>query len=503
MSDRQNHSAPHSLDITMVTIKIAVALALCTALCAQASNCRLLAHVDKFPGAVAPVNNYAGCWGMIGSDGHEYALVTARTGTIIYDCQNPVAPVEVGFVPGPAPYMGIYFWREIRELDGYVYVSSEHGPVQVIDMRKPSSPVLVGTFGQTAHAIGSDPQRKHLWLDGGPGNGAQIYDVNVNHTNPPLVAQYTANFVHDSFVQNGLAYLSLSLIGTLGIFDVSNLNAVKVESLTLTPGLLTHSAWVDDEDRICTTTDENLGGGLTVYDVTNKNAPVLLSKWFSPSSPPATLHHQYLVDKVVHMSAYSDGYWAVDLSVPTNPQLIAHFDTNPSTGVDYVGAWGCYPLQPSGAIYLSDTQTGLWIVQAIHGVPRLYGSGTRGKGGFVPRIEFGGGFARVGNATFALNGRSVLGGTAAALLLGVAPTLQQVAGIELLVDLASTVVVLPATATGAAGAAGAGTVSRTLPIPNQPGIAGFNLYAQWVVADAAAPGGKVAASCGFTVSICP
>jgi len=95
-------------------------------------------------------------------------------------------------------------------------------------------------------------------------------------------------------------------------------------------------------------------------------------------------------------------------------------------------------------------------------------------GPFVPRIEFGGGFARVGNATFALNGRSLFGGTAGALLLGVAPTLQQVAGIELLVDLGSTLVVLPATATGAAGA---GTVSRTLPIPNQPGIAGFNLYA--------------------------
>ena len=92
--------------------------------------------------------------------------------------------------------------------------------------------MLVGTFGQTAHAIGSDPQRKHLWLDGGPGNGAQFYDVNVNHTNLPLVAQHTANYVHDSFVQNGLAYLSLSLIGTLGTFDVSNFNAVKVESLT-------------------------------------------------------------------------------------------------------------------------------------------------------------------------------------------------------------------------------------------------------------------------------
>lgn len=486
-----------------ITRQLAAVALLAGLTCGQPLNCRQLAHVDKFPGAGAPINNYAGCWGMIGGDGREYALVAARLGTIIYDCHDPARPFEVAFIPGPPPSFGIYFWREIRDVDGYVYVSSEHGPVQVIDMRVPSSPSLVGTFGMTAHAIAADTQRKHLWLLGGPGNGAVVYDLNVSRTNPPVLTQYTENYVHDVFIQNGWAYLSLSNIGKLGILDISNIRAMTMRSLTPTPGALTHSSWADDTDGLCVTTDESSGGGLSVYDVSNKSAPTLLSTWFSPTVPAATLHHQYVVNKIVHMSAYSDGYWAVDISVPTNPRPVAHFDTSPLTGGYYVGAWGCYPLQPSGVVYISDTQTGFWILRAEHGVPRLYGSGSPGKGGFVPRMEFAGGFPRLGNPTFMLGSTAVLGGAPAALLVGSASTSLRIAGIDLLVDVTQPVVSLPAVASGSLGMAGAGTVALPLPIANQPGFAGLPMVGQWVVADASSPGGLLAASRGIAFSISP
>ena len=482
-------------------------LALGASLAAQPLNCRMLAHVDKFPGAINPYHNYTGCWGMVCSNGREYALVAARTGTIIYDCQNPQAPVEVAFVPGPAPTTGLFFWREIRELGGYVYVSSEYGPVQVIDMRAPGTPVLVGTFGSTAHALALDVQRKHLWVIGGSGYGAVIHDLNVSPTNPPAKWAYppqiAPTYVHDAFVQGGWAYLSTPYEGKLRIVDVTNLNAMSLASATATPGAFTHSAWADEENKICVVTDENHGGCLSVYDVTNKAAPVLLSTWCSPTAPAATLHYQYLVDKVVHVASYADGYWAIDISVPTSPKAIAHFDTNPLTLSDYVGAWGCYPMQPSGVVYISDMQTGFWIVEPTCGVPRLYGKGTPGKGGFVPRIEHGGGIPQVNNAAFAMLGRTMRGGAPAALLLGMGAATLPVVGIDLAIDLNKPFIVLPVTANGQVGVAGDGRTSQPLPLANQPSLANAPVYAQWLVADPDAPGGILSASRGFLVTICP
>ena len=83
------------------------------ALTAQGQNVQLLAHVDRFPGGTASSNNYAGIYGAV-IQGRELAIVTARTGTLIYDCTTPTNPVEVAFIPGPGPSGGGYFWREAQ-----------------------------------------------------------------------------------------------------------------------------------------------------------------------------------------------------------------------------------------------------------------------------------------------------------------------------------------------------------------------------------------------------
>src|SRR4029434_9354829 len=98
------------------------------------------------------------------------------------------------------------------------------------------------------------------------------------------------------------------------------------------------------------TTDENHGGCLTFYDVTNKSAPVQLSTFCSPSG--ATVHNAFILGKVCFLASYSAGFYAVDVSDPTTPRLICSYDTSPQTNNDYHGCWGCYPFQPSGNIYL-------------------------------------------------------------------------------------------------------------------------------------------------------
>jgi hypothetical protein len=252
--------------------------------------------------------------------------------------------------------------------------------------------------------------------------------------------------------------------------------------------------WVTDDDRIAVTCDENQGGCLTVYDVSNKAAPAQRSTWCSPHG--ATVHNVFLKSQVAHFSSYSAGYYAVDVSVPATPRLIASFDTTALGGNSYHGCWGCYPFQPSGVIYLSDMQTGFWIVEPTCGVARHYGAGTAGTGGQVPLLDYTGGYAQVARATFGLAGARIAPNAPVALVLGAAQASVNVLGITLLVDVGQPIVIV----SGQADAQG--NVNFAVPIPNQGALAHQTFHAQLISADAGAPQG-LAASRGFTVTICP
>ena len=488
---------------SLVMRAAAIAAALSLPVLAQNLNCKMLAHVDKFPGAVSPNNNYAGVWGYVGSNGKEYAVVPARTGTVFYDCSNPAAPVEIAFIPGPGSGSTPYFWREANGYKSdYIYLSSEHGALQVVNVTNPGAPVLSGTFGGSAHTVTVDEGAKKLWASGGTYNGCGVFDLAVSFTNPPKIGGFSNPYVHDCLPIRGYGYFAQIFDGNFQIRDISNpAGSLPVLSTTKTPGNFTHNVWVTDDDKIAITADENRGGCLAVYDIANKALPVLKSSWCSPNG--ATVHNVFIKGNVAHFSCYSDGYWAVDISVPTAPKPIAHYDTSNYSGNDYHGNWGCYPYQPSGVIYLSDMQSGFWIVEPTSGVPNLYGNGTAGKGGFQPTIDYAGGYAKVGNSTFQIAGQKMLGGAPALLVLGTGAANTPVFGINLLVDLALPNVLVSTTASGTAGAAGAGAAAVNVPIPNNPALALGVLYSQWVVVDAAAPGGLVSASRGMKVVISP
>ncbi|MCC6671147.1 MAG: choice-of-anchor B family protein [Planctomycetes bacterium] len=482
-----------------LSVSISALVVLAALAHAQNLNTRLVGSANKFPGAVTPTNNYAGVWGIVGRNGKEYAIVPARTGTVIYDCSNPATPVERGFIAGPGSTSQPYFWREANSYGDYVYISSEHGPLQVINMTNPDAPALAGTFGTTAHTVSVDPGTGVLWASGGGPRGCVLFNVAANPIAPAELRRYTTDYVHDCLPIRGYAYLAQIFSGNMRILSTANIGSgLPIVSTTTTPGRFTHNVWVTDDDKLAVTADENQGGCLTVYDISNKAAPVQRSTWCSPNG--ATVHNVFIKGKVAHFSSYSDGYWAIDISKPTSPKPVARFDTNALTGSDYHGCWGCYPFQPSGLIYLTDMQTGFFIVEVTAGVPNHYGKGTAGTGGLVPTIDYAGGFAQVGNGTFAIEGTQMRGGSSAALILGVAATNQSVLGIDLLVDLGQPNVVFTSATGGNGGVAGSGSANIPVPLPNTPGIAGATLYAQYVVADPTNPAG-LSASRGMKVTI--
>ncbi len=475
-------------------VSLAFAIPVAAPVAAQGTNMRLLANVVRFPGATAPTSNYSGVWGMV-VNGRELAIVPARTGTLIYDCSNPSNPIEKGFIPGPGGTSMPYYWREANSYGNYAYISSEHGALQIIDLNNPDQPTLVTTFGQRSHTVSVDVANRRLWANGGsnPAGGCTIYDL-ANPASPQQLGTYGTAYVHDCLPLRGYSYLAQISAGNFRILDTRNFPTLTTLSTTQTPGQFTHNVWVDDDDRIAVTADENRGGCMTVYDVTNKLIPVQLATWCSPAG--GTVHNVFFKGQVAHFSSYAAGYYAVDLSNPSNPQLIGGYDTTALTGNDYVGCFGAYPYQPSGVVYLSDMQSGFWIVEPTCGVPHLYGASTAGFNGVAPVMTYGGGFAQVGRTGYQLVARRLRPSTPIAMLIGTAAGSTSALGITVHVDLNQPYLLVTA------GSDANGNFALSLPIANAAYLASRTLFAQVVSADPAATQG-LAASQGFRVTICP
>jgi choice-of-anchor B domain-containing protein len=486
-------SVPDQVKMSVSLVRCAaVAATLAAALSAQGFNCRLLSNVNPLTGATASRNNYAGMWGMV-VNGRELAILPARSGTYVYDCTNPSSPVLLGSVPGTAPSTSTY-WRESTGFGNYAYSCSEHQNVQAIDVSV-TPPVLAMTFGGRGHSIQVDASTRRLWVNGGAINGARIYDLAASATNPPLLTSYTSAYVHDSYPYNGYCYLAQISAGNLRILDTSAFPTLTVVSTTTTPGAATHNAWTNKDATLMVTTDETTGGCLTFYDITNKATPIQLSTWCAPGN--AIVHNAFIRGKVVHMSSYTAGYHAVDISEPANPRLIASYDTNAlRSGTGYTGCWGCYPLQPSGAVYLADMEFGLFVVEPTCGVPSTYGTGTAGTAGKTPEVDYAGGFAQVGRSTFQLECSEMASNAPLVLLVATGAASLPIFGINLNVDLSLPHIVVPA------GANAQGKLSVNVPMPVNAGAAGASIYAQVITVDAAGPQG-LAASKGFRVAICP
>jgi len=135
-------------------------------------------------------------------------------------------------------------------------------------------------------------------------------------------------------------------------------------------------------------------------------------------------------------------------------------------------------------------------------IPASYGAGTAGTGGFIPTIADNGSFAHLGSLTFGIEAANLVGGASAFTLIGFAQTSTSTLGFDLLVSPAG-LLMIPATASGAPGVAGAGSYSAAFPVPASPVLVGLQLDLQVAAIDTGATSGLVASSAGLTTTIFP
>ena len=186
--------------------------------------------------------------------------------------------------------------------------------------------------------------------------------------NPVFLGKYDdVGYIHDIYVENNIGYLNAGDNG-LFIVDFSNLeNPTILGSLTDYPDKgYNHSGWLNNSGNTYIFADENHGYEMKICDVTNPNEISVNTTFLSGVDPNSMAHNLIIKDNYVYVSHYHDGLWIWDISNPSNPVVAGNFDTYlPEDHDSYRGAWGVYPLLPSGNILVSDMQSGLFVLSPI------------------------------------------------------------------------------------------------------------------------------------------
>jgi hypothetical protein len=211
-----------------------------------------------------------------------------------------------------------------------------------------------------------------VWIDEDLGylfttdNSTFVYDLNADPSDPTFIYEFGAEggqYVHDMYSRDGVGYLGQIFNGTLTTVDLTDLpTSMNILDTVFTDDSFTHNAWLTDDGNYALTTDERSGGHITVVDVSDPADISVVGSWVNADAPNSIVHNVIVKGDLAYVGWYSDGINVLDVSDPLNVTRVAYYDTYPADDDgSFVGAWGSYCFAPSGNIYVSDINTGLYV----------------------------------------------------------------------------------------------------------------------------------------------
>ena len=334
----------------------------CTIYSSAQQNLSLVAHVPNSPGVTL-----AGVWQYVDSTGKEYALVGASSGTDIYDLSVPSSPNLVLSVPGLNSN-----WREIKTWGKYAYVTTEavdtindlNNGLQIINLSflPDSAPSKIW---KGDGAINNQLQRGHtvtaeggyVFINGGnlAGGGVVIADL-ADPWNPHYVGQYSAHYVHDSYVRGDRLWTSEVTPGQFSILDItSHSNPVLLNSVPAL-GVICHNGWLSDNGNHYFAAVEVPGAPLAAYDVTNLTNITAVDVYFATDSPAWEVHNVRVLNDYLINACYGSQVTIVDAARPHNLIQVGNYFTGGGL------CWDASPLLPSGNILATDKNGGFYVL---------------------------------------------------------------------------------------------------------------------------------------------
>ncbi len=340
-------------------------------------------------GGVADSDLATDLWGWTDPDsGREVVILSLARGTAFVEITDPSNPDLLGFldVPGNGDLVPL---QDIKVYADHAFIVGEtpgHG-MQVVDLAASLSDDSVSEVANyhgfdTAHNLAIDTESGFAYAIGGDtcGGGFDIVDI-TDPSRPTAAGCFEgAGVLHDvqCVVYDGpdQDYKNRQVCFAAGlkklvVIDVTNKGEPSViSSETYGDVGYTHQGWLSADQRWFFLGDEfdefdtNTNTRTIVWDLEDLDDPIWIGDFVDELG--ATNHNIFVVDSLMYQANYEGGLRIFDVSDPGSLSypLVGWFDTYPSrNSSEFNGAFGVYPYFPSGAIAISNMDTGLLLVQ--------------------------------------------------------------------------------------------------------------------------------------------
>lgn len=336
-------------------------------------------------------------WGWTDSQtGSEYALMGRTSGTAFVDITDPANPVYLGNLPTATVNSN---WRDVKVYADHAYIVSEasgHG-MQVFDLtrlRNVVSPpatfaadTVYGGFG-SAHNIVINEDSGFAYGVGTNTCAGGLHMVNIQNPIAPANAGcYSGDgYTHDAqcVIYNGpdSAHVGKEICvasneDTVTIVDVTNKAApVQISRTRYKGSAYTHQGWLTEDHAYFLLDDEldeqrrGVGTTTVVWNMSNLDRPRVAGT--NVAARASIDHNQYIKGNFTYQANYRSGLRILELTDLASGNLTeaGYFDIYPaSDSANFNGAWSVYPYFDSGVVIVSGIEQGLFVLKPTVGLP--------------------------------------------------------------------------------------------------------------------------------------
>ncbi len=367
------------------------------------SGLDLLAYLPNAALGAGPNTPLNDIWGWTDpAGGRDYVIVGREDGVAFVDVTDPGTPRYLGFLritPGASPNA----WHDVKVYQNHAFIvadgAAQHG-MQVFDLTQLRNPppaprtftaTTVYTRVASAHNIVINEATGFAYItgasSGGTTCGGGLHMVNIQN---PVAPTFAGCFAHAGTGRSGTGYthdaqcvvyqgpdatyqgreICFNSNEThVSIADVTNKNApVAITKVNYPNASYTHQGWLSEDQAFLFVNDElddfaTVGTRTLVWDVSDLDDPILVKQYIGPTG--ATDHNNYVVGNRLFASNYQFGIRVLDVATPSDPSQLGYFDTAPgyANSSGYGGSWSNYPFFASGIVVVTSREEGLFILR--------------------------------------------------------------------------------------------------------------------------------------------
>lgn len=253
--------------------------------------------------------------------------------------------------------------------------------MRIYDISDPAAPALLRVLSDLdhpglaeCHTVWPQPDRDLIYCASSETQQVVILSIGEGGVgtpaNPVVVTAVRApgeepGFgVHDMYAIGDRLYVAYLDLG-FAIYDISDPSAPGLIGSHQYEGQFTHNVWPSEDGNFLFGTDEQTGGHLRVYDISDLEQITQIGE--HKSNPLSSVHNVEVVGDRAFISWYTEGLVVLDVSEPAEPVEIG---TDDFTGIElgpdnmfpFQGVWGVEPL--GDLVFISTMESGLRVYRA-------------------------------------------------------------------------------------------------------------------------------------------